>query len=179
MNDRSEHRERYRVQWEFGIVGLYFLVSLASIALTRNAAGASLLWPANAIAAALLVRVPAVRLGRVFVGVLLGGVLANVLGAHDALLGSLALSSIDLLEIALTLYVFKVATHLPFPNITFAAGIRMLVLLGIAIPVLVSVPGAAVVHLAFGVPFLEALLNWFTAVSAGAILCAPDRKSVV
>ena len=161
------------VATEFGVVGLYFLVSLAAIALTRNASGASLLWPANAIAAALLVRVPAVRLGRVFVGVLLGGALANMLGAHDAPLGSLALSSIDLLEIALTLYVFKVATPLPFPNITFAAGIRMLVLLGIAVPVLVSLPGAAAVHLTFGAPFSEALLNWFTAVSAGAILCAP------
>lgn len=171
--DHGGRRERHLTAWEFGVIGLYFLVSLASIALTRNAGGASLLWPANAITAALLLRVPAARWGRVFGGVLVGGALANVFGAHDALLGSVALSAVDLLEIAVTVYLFKAVTRVPFPNVTFASGVGMLLLLGVGIPVLVSIPGGVIVHLTFGAPFLEAGLNWFTAVAAGAILCAP------
>lgn len=169
----SGWRERLMTGWELGIIGLFFLVSLASIELTRNAAGVSLLWPANAMTAALLLRVPATRWGRVFGGVLLGGALANVLGAHDAPAGSMALSAIDLLEIALTVYLFKVTLRLSFPNVTFASGVLMLALLGVGIPALVALPGAVVVHLTFGVPYLEAGMNWFTAIAAGAVLCAP------
>ena len=171
--DAEERRERGIANWEFGIIGLYFLVSLGSIALTRNASGASLLWPANAIAGALLVRVPQARWGRVFVGVLIGAALANVLGAHDAWAGSVALAGIDVLEVAVTLYLFRIATPQPFPSITFAAGVRMLVLLGVGIPVLVSLFGGAVIHLTFGAPYGEAVLNWFGAIAAGAILGAP------
>src|ERR1700744_276653 len=53
---------------EVCIVALYFLVALGSIALTRNAGGSSLLWPANAIAAAFLVRSPSVRWVRISIG---------------------------------------------------------------------------------------------------------------
>ena len=76
---QSERRRRLVTEGEVFIVALYFLVALASIALTRNVGGPSLLWPANAITAALLVRIPSVRWGRVFVGLLCGGTLVNVL----------------------------------------------------------------------------------------------------
>ena len=170
----GETRQPFMTRGEIGIVVLYFLVSLTSIALTRNASGASLLWPANAMAAALLLRNPSLRWGRVFVGVLLGATLVNVLGEHDAPFGSLVLSAVDLLEISATVYLFRHIDRIAFPNITFATGLRMLILLGVVVPALVSLPGGLAVYATFGTPFRSAALGWYTAIAAGAILCAPS-----
>jgi diguanylate cyclase (GGDEF)-like protein/PAS domain S-box-containing protein len=169
----SERRRGLVTEGEVFIVALYFVAALASIALTRNASGSSLLWPANAVAAALLVRMPSARWGRVFVGLLCGGTLVNVLGAHDAPIGSLTMAAVDLLEVGLTVYLFRSYARLPFPNITVASGVGMLALLGIGIPTVAALPGAIAVSLTFGVPFESALANWYTAIAAGAILCAP------
>jgi diguanylate cyclase (GGDEF)-like protein/PAS domain S-box-containing protein len=140
--------------------------------LTRNTAGSSLLWPANAITAALLVRIPALRRIRVLLLVWVAGALVNVWDAHDALLGSLVISSVDVLEIGVTAYLFTRVLDLPIPNITFASGLRMLALLGIAIPAAVALPGGGALSLSFGKPLWPAVANWFVAVSAGSILCA-------
>jgi diguanylate cyclase len=169
----SERRRGLVTEGEVFIVALYFVASLASIALTRNASGSSLLWPANAVAAALLVRMPSARWGRVFVGLLCGGTLVNVLGAHDAAIGSLTMAAVDLLEVGLTIYLFRAYARLPFPNITVASGVGMLALLGIGIPAVAALPGAVALSLTFGIPFESALANWYTAIAAGAILCAP------
>ena len=170
---QSEPRRGLITEGEVLVIALYFLVALASIALTRNASGSSLLWPANAITAALLVRIPSVRWGRVFVGLLCGGTLVNVLGAHDAAIGSLTMAAVDLLEVALTTVLFRGFVRLSFPNITVASGVRMLALLGIGIPAIAALPGGVAVNLTFGVPFTQAMANWYTAIAAGAILCAP------
>jgi diguanylate cyclase (GGDEF)-like protein/PAS domain S-box-containing protein len=159
---------------EIGVAVLCFLVSLLSIALTRNASGASLLWPANAMAAAFLLRNPSLRLDRVFIAVLLGATLVNVLVEHDAPFGSLALSSVDLLEVAATVYLFRRIDPIAFPKITFTTGLRMLVLLGVVIPAAISLPGGLAVYATFGIPLWSAALGWYTATAAGAILCAPS-----
>jgi diguanylate cyclase len=158
---------------EILIVVVFFLTALTSMAVTRNAHGSSLLWPANAVAAALLVRQPTLRWGRVFVGLFAAGAVANVLGAHDAPFGSLALSAVDVLETGLAVYLFRGYVRLPFPNITFSGGLRMFGLLGVALPAVTSVLGGIAVSLTFGTSWADAAANWFTATSAGAILCAP------
>src|ERR1700727_2046068 len=114
---QSERRRGLVTESEILVIALYFLVALASIALTRNASGSSLLWPANAVTAALLVRSPSVRWGRIFVGLLFGGTLANVLGAHDAPIGSIAMAGVDLIEVGLTTWLFRSYARLSFPNI--------------------------------------------------------------
>jgi diguanylate cyclase (GGDEF)-like protein/PAS domain S-box-containing protein len=170
---RGERGKRLVTKGEVFLIALYFLVALTSIALTRNSVGSSLLWPANAITAAFLVRLPAVRWGRIFLGVLCAGTLANVLGAHDAPLGSLAMAAVDLLEVGLTAYLLRFYARLPFPNITVVSGVRLLALIGIGIPAVAALPGAAAVSLTFGTPFWSAAANWYTAIAAGAVLCAP------
>src|ERR1700722_17053029 len=115
---QGERRRGLITEGEVFVIALYFLVALASIALTRNGSGSSLLWPANAITAALLVRSPSVRWGRVFLGLLIPGTLVNVLGAHDAAIGSLLLAAVDLLEVGLTTLLFRGLVRLSFPNIT-------------------------------------------------------------
>jgi integral membrane sensor domain MASE1 len=69
----AARRRRFLTAGEIGVVAVYFLVALLSITLTRNSTGASLLWPANAMSGALLVRLPAVRWGRTFSGLLCVG----------------------------------------------------------------------------------------------------------
>src|ERR1700722_9006806 len=170
---QSERRRGLITEGEVFIVARYFLVALGSIALTRNVGGPSLLWPANAITAALLVRSPSVRWGRVFVGILCGGTLANVLGAHDVPLNSLTMAAVHVFEVGLTTYLFRGYARLSFPNITVASGVRMLALLGIGIPAIAAHLGGVAVRLTFGVPFGLAMANWYTAIAAGAILCAP------
>ncbi len=170
---QSERRRGLITEGEVFIVALYFLVALASIALTRNVGGPSLLWPANAITAALLVRSPSVRWGRIFVGILCGGTLANVLGAHDVPLNSLTMAAVHVFEVGLTTYLFRGYARLSFPNITVMSGVRMLALLGIGIPAIAALLGGVAVRLTFGVPFGLAMANWYTAIAAGAILCAP------
>ncbi|HEY0342753.1 MAG TPA: MASE1 domain-containing protein, partial [Steroidobacteraceae bacterium] len=167
-------RSLFTTRGEVFVIAVYFAVAMTSILLTRNSAGSSLLWPANAITAAFLVRLPAVRWGRVFVGVLCSGVLANVLGAHDAPLGSLAMASVDLLDVGLTACLFRFYARLPFPNITVVSGLQLLALVGIAIPAVVALAGAAAVSLTFGTSFWPDAANWYTATAAGAILCAPS-----
>jgi PAS domain S-box-containing protein len=170
---QSERRRGLITESEIFIVALYFLVALGSVALTRNAGGPSLLWPANAITAALLVRSPSVRWGRIFVGILCGGTLANVLGAHDAPLSALIMAAVHLFEVGLTTYLFRGYARLSFPNIPVVSGVRMLALLGIGIPAVAALAGGVAVRLTFGVPFGLAMANWYTAIAAGAILCAP------
>jgi diguanylate cyclase len=170
---QSERRRGLITEGEVFVIALYFLVALASIALTRNASGASLLWPANAITAALLVRSPSVRWGRISVGLLCGGTLANVLGAHDAPIGSTAMAGVDLIEVGLTTWLFRSYTWLSFPNITVASGVRMLGMLGIGIPAVAALAGGLSVSLTFGESFGLAMANWYTATAAGAVLCAP------
>jgi diguanylate cyclase len=166
-------KRQYLSRGEALVIAIFFLSALVSIALTRNASGSSLLWPANAIAAALLVRWPTLRWGRICVGLLLAGAVVNVLGANDAPVGSLAMSAVDVLEVGLTLYVLRSYVRLPFPNITFSSGVQMIVLLGIVLPAIVAVCGGLAISLTFGAPWTEAAANWFTATSAGAILYAP------
>ena len=127
---QGERRRGLVTESEILVIALYFLVALGSIALTRNVGGPSLLWPANAITAALLVRSPSVRWGRICVGLLCGGTLANVLGAHDPPLSALAMAAVHLFEVGLTTYLFRGYAQLSFPNLTVVSGVRMLALLG-------------------------------------------------
>jgi diguanylate cyclase (GGDEF)-like protein/PAS domain S-box-containing protein len=170
---RGERDKRLVTRGEVCVIAVYFLVALTSIVLTRNSAGSSLLWPANAITGALLVRLPVIRWTRIFPGVLCAGILANVMGAHDSPLGSLGMAVVDLLEVGLTASLFRFYAQLSFPNITVVSGVQMLAFVGIGIPAVAALPGAIAVNLTFGTPFWSAAANWYTAIAAGAILCAP------
>lgn len=166
--------QRLMTEGEVLIIAVFFLACLSSVAVTRNASGSSLLWPANAIAAAALVRFPAIRRRRTFLGFWFAGALANLLGgARDAVIGSFALSAVDLFEVALTAFLFLRYVRLPFPELTFTGGMRMLLLIGIGIPAVSALLGGLAASLIFGTSLVEAAANWYTAVASGAILWAP------
>jgi len=159
---------------ELLVVALFALTALISLDVTRSGSGSPLFWPATGVAAALLVREAGLRWGRVLFGLLLAGTLLNHLVGGNAPVDSLALSAVDTFEVGLTAYVLRSdLVRLPFPNITFGAGVRMFFLLGIALPGLAALLGGLVLHWAVGADFAAAAGNWYTAIAAGALLLAP------
>jgi diguanylate cyclase (GGDEF)-like protein/PAS domain S-box-containing protein len=174
--DNIAHRRGLpRAAGEILVVALFLGAALTSMLMTRNADGSALLWPANAIAASIMVRWPELRWGRVLGGVWVAGLLANLVADPGIIhpLGSFAISAVDVLEIGVTVYLFRFVIRLPFPNISFAGGVWMLALLGIALPSLGAVLGGWAISSTVGSTWPDAAANWLTASAAGAVLCAP------
>ncbi len=96
----------------------------AAVSLAR-AGNSALVWPANALAAALLVRLPRVRWVVALPGIVLAGVLANMLSVHSPLQWSTAMSCVNALEIGTTAWIFRNWITFPLPNISFHEGLRM------------------------------------------------------
>ena len=156
------------------VVALFALTALISLDVTRNGTGAPLFWPATGVAAALLVRWHGLRWGRILFGLQVAGTLINWLAGGNAAGPSVALAAVDVFEVGFTAYVLRSdLVRLPFPNITFVAGVRMFFLLGVILPGIAALLGGLVLHLAVGSNFAESSGNWYTAIAAGALLLAP------
>lgn len=151
----------------------FFLAAFAATSISRVTPTSDLVWPGNALAAALLVRLPQVRWLPVLVGVVIAGVLANWLSVHEPLHYSLAMSGVNGLEIATTAWIFRNWLTFPLPNISFHQGLRMAGVFAFAVPFLTAFPGGWLVHSEFGDPWTDAALNWWLSGAIGACLCAP------
>lgn len=174
LNAAAERRAWAISKREFLVVALFTLTALISLDVTRSGSGSPLFWPATGLAAALLVRGRGLRRGRVLLGLLLTGTLINWLAGGNELAASVALAAVDVFEVGFTAYVLRSdLARLPFPNITFGAGVRMFFLVGIALPGVAALLGGLVLHLAVGADLIAAAGNWYTAIAAGALLLAP------
>ena len=111
-----------------------FACDSAAIDLIRTHAGIVLLWPGNAVAAALLIRMPRVRWMSAVGLILLATYLANALIAHGPPSTSLLLSLTNGLEIALMVAAFRFVRRYPYPHITVEQSAVMTAVFGVAIP---------------------------------------------
>ena len=118
---------------ELAVAVAFFLVAFVAVSLARVTTSA-LVWPGNALAAALLVRMPQVRWLPALLGIVIAGVLANKLSANDPLQWSLTMSCVNVLEIGATAWVFRNWLTFPLPNISFQQGLRMVGIFAFAIP---------------------------------------------
>ena len=158
---------------QLAVAGAFFLAAFAAVSLARATGTSALVWPGNAVAAALLVRMSQVRWQPALLGIVIAGVLANRLSAHDPLQWSAAMSAVNALQIGMTVWVFRNWLTFPLPNISFQQGLRMAGIFAFAIPFLTAIPGGWLVHAEFGAPFGLASVNWWRSGAIGSCLCAP------
>jgi diguanylate cyclase (GGDEF)-like protein/PAS domain S-box-containing protein len=158
---------------ELAVAAAFFLAAFAAVSLARASGAASLVWPGNALAAALLVRMPQVRWVAALPGIALAGVLANTLSEHDPLHWAVAMSCVNALEIGTTAWIFRNWLTFPLPNISFNQSLRMVGIFAFAVPALTAIAGGWIVHAEFGVPEAVASFNWWRSGAIGSCLCAP------
>jgi len=132
-----------------------------------------MVWPGNALAAALLVRLAHVRWVTALVGIVVAGTLANWLAIHEPLQYSLAMSLVNALEVGTTAWIFRNWLTFPLPEISFHQGLRMAGVFAFAVPSLTAIPGGWLLHSEFGVPLGRASFDWWLSGVIGSCLCAP------
>jgi diguanylate cyclase (GGDEF)-like protein/PAS domain S-box-containing protein len=158
---------------ELAVAGLFFLAAFAAVSVARASGTCALVWPGNALASALLVRMPRVRWIPALLGIAIAGVAANMSSAGDPLQWATAMSCVNMLEIGMTAWVFRYWITFPLPDISFEQGLRMAGIFAFAIPSLTAIPGGWLVHAEFGTPELAASVNWWRSGAIGSCLCAP------
>jgi diguanylate cyclase (GGDEF)-like protein/PAS domain S-box-containing protein len=156
------------------LVGLAVLVSAClSIQLTRVPGGVTLFWPANGVAAALLIRLPKVRWVSAAVCIFLAVLLANVLVSHRSWPVALLFDCVNGAEIALMVAAFRLVWHFPYPDITISQAVVMTAVSGVAIPGLVAIGAGPIIHALLGIPFTDGMQLWWSSHTVGACLVGP------
>jgi diguanylate cyclase (GGDEF)-like protein/PAS domain S-box-containing protein len=158
---------------EAAVAAAFFLIALAAIGIARAPGEAPLVWPANAMAAALLVRLPALRWGWAIALLAVAAVAAETIGAHDPPLQALAISCVHVTEVVLTAWVIRRRFRATLPRVTLIQGIQMWLLFGLAIPTLLAIPGGLVVSAVYAAPLWPSLQGWWSATFIGALVFAP------
>ena len=158
---------------EFAVAGAFFLAAIAATALSRVTEASDVVWPGNALAAALLVRSPHVRWVTALLAIIVAGTYANWLSVHEPLHFSVAMSVVNALEIGTTAWIFRNWLTFPLPNISFQQGLRMAGVFAFAVPFLTAFPGGFLVHSEFGAPLFQASFHWWLSGAIGSCLCAP------
>jgi diguanylate cyclase len=156
------------------LVGLAVLVSASiAILLTRAPGGIALFWPASAIAAAILIRLPKVRWDIAAVSVFAALVAANAFVAHRPWSMALVFSCVNVLEIAATVAAFRFAWRFPYPAITMDQAVIMAAGFGIVIPGIGGLAGGLAMQLNNADSFWDGALQWWSSHAIGACLLGP------
>ncbi len=156
---------------ELGIAVLFFLLAAAEI-LAGRLAHVTLLWPSDAIAAALLIRLRHLRWLSAGIALAAAGLAANFPGVH-AWGFALALTVVHLAEIAAMVLAYRVLFRFPYPYLSIDQATHMTLLYGLAIPAATAAAGAGVVHAALGAPWPLIFHQWWVTDAVGACLFGP------
>jgi diguanylate cyclase len=146
---------------------------MLAIGTTRANGGISLLWPGNAIIAAVLIRARRTNWLAVAVAILLAGVSSNIIAGHDSWQVALALTAVNLIEIAATVYVFRVAIQLPYPRLSIFQASLMTLIMGVLITGLAAVLGGFALHTLIGAPLWTSIRQWWASDALSACVLAP------
>lgn len=158
---------------ELRLAVLYFALAAASIHLTRDGGHFALIWPANAVAIALIVRWPAVSWWRTLLTIIVANALANVwVGGDDAAKAS-AFALISGGQIALTAWVMREQMRFPFPAVTLAQGVRVIILAALFTPAISAGLGAAFLNREYDDPFVDVFRSWWQREFMGFLVFAP------
>jgi diguanylate cyclase len=158
---------------EIAVGVIFFIVALGAVIMTRVNGGIALIWPANAVVAALLIRLPRVRWLTV-VGVLfVAGVASNVAIAHREWPISILFSCFNGAEIALMVWTFRSVVRFPYPDISIGQAAIMTAVFGIAIPGLLAIAGGVALYGNYSMSLTQGTLLWWSSHTLGACLVGP------
>ncbi len=158
---------------EILIGAAFFIAAGLSFWMTRSPNGIALFWPATAIAAGLLIRLPRVRWGTAITAVVLAIFFANVLIAHRPWQMAALFVGINGTEIALMVVLFRYVVAFPYPHISINQAAFMTAFLGIIIPGLSAALAAFLLHDKFAVSLVQGTLQWWSSHAIGACLAGP------
>jgi diguanylate cyclase len=163
-----------RIQAPEILVGfLFFASACAAIWLTRIPGGIALFWPSNAIATALLIRLPKLRVYSAFAALLAAAILANLVAGHRTWQTAVEFSAINLAEVGAVSWIFRVAARLPYPDITVGQAVAMSAVFGVAVPGIAAIFGGLVMQRELGAPLVPSVLQWWSSQAVGACLFGP------
>ena len=97
---------------------------------------------------------------------------ANVVAAHGPWPIIALFTSVNLMEIAMMVAVFR-AWRFPYPNLTVNHAAAMTAIFGLAIPGVAALGGGLILHINLAVPFMEGTLRWWSSHAIGACLLGP------
>lgn len=152
-------------------VAVFVSVYLA-VLLTYVPGGITLFWPANGIAATLLLRLPKARLAGAAAACLLGVFLA-LLASHRTWQNAALGAGLNGVEIALMVAAFRLVWVFRYPNITIDQAVVMTAVSGVAIPGLVAVGAAPILHAQVGLGLADGIVQWWSSHTIGACLAGP------
>jgi diguanylate cyclase (GGDEF)-like protein/PAS domain S-box-containing protein len=164
---------RYWPLAEMAIGAAFFSSVCASGLFTRVAGGIALFWPANAIAAALLIRLPRPRWGAAFAAFVLSAIVANLTIAHRPWDVAFLFAAFNVAEIGIVAALFRTVWRFPYPRISVEQAAIMVAVFGIAVPGLDAVLAGIVMEARLGTVYFEGVRQWWGAHAVGACFFGP------
>lgn len=171
---RPANSALYRLPAAETAIGIvYFISSVCAIASTRVAGRTALVWPANAIAAALLIRFPRVGFLTSAVTILLAAVAAELIAGGDSSPIAVAMACVNVADTCLMAWAFRSRAQFPVPSITINRAAQMTAVFGFALPALSAIPGGLIMHDALGAPLARSAIDWWLSGAIGACMFGP------
>lgn len=155
------------------VAALFLIAATGAFVMTRVNSGIALIWPANAVASALLIRLSKVRWLSAGILLFAANVAANTFVAHRGLPVSIVFSCLNGAEIALTVWVFRSLARFPYPQISIGQATILTAVFGIAIPGLIAISAGGALHIILGISIMQGTLQWWASHAVGACLFAP------
>jgi len=151
----------------------YFIASACAIWSSHASGNPPLVWPGDAIAAALLIRFPRVGFAASAAAIFLAALAARAFAAGESQAIALPMACVDAAVTCLMAWAYRSRAGIPVPDVSTAQAAQMTVILCFAIPALGAIPGALILHGTLGVPLARASLDLWLSAAIGACLFGP------
>lgn len=158
---------------ELGVAAAFLAAALAAVIGTRFATDLALIWPGTAIAASILIRLRKVRWPLALASIFIAGILANLLGADDSWPEAVGLAFVNVAEVAIAAYVFRVLIRYPFPDITIFQASYLTLVMAVVVPTCGALLAGGLLHLLDSAPLWESVQRGWMADALGVCVFAP------
>lgn len=155
-----------------GLALVYLATALVGVELTREADMVAAIWPPNAVLLAVLLRGEVRNWPIYTAGCAVANATANLLYGDNPLIAS-GLALVNMLEVLGAALLLRRACGLPVKLLNIGQFVRFAVIAGMVAPTIGAFAGAALLWLAFDVPFWAVWRVWWVADAMGFLVVAP------